>query len=338
MWNATVGGLGANGVQFFEVTPLEINPYDGMPTYIPAYYHAEDVVAVYGKPFLGPLPCLYLESALWNAGFVQWPNIGKMDFTPQYFEDLILTLEVTNGRQSEVETFPISVVNYPVENYPPVIEKAEPRVFYVGQLSTYAVGVSDPDCMIFSRSPIPATTHTPATFGQFRQDMDSITWQMTLSGLPSYQYGPWIESLINSCNGLISFTPQFEGAYETILVATDSRGGIGIQDFPIFAVNQGTWLNHPPIILDEWHSPQVVRAGEELILTEPKWEVIDPDGDEIYYACNIGSCGFTSDGKFMWTFQSNFPGTYQVEIIAYDIRGGYGIAHVLVEVKPWWSY
>jgi hypothetical protein len=58
--------------------------------------------------------CFILESALWNAGLVVWPHIAYVDFTPLYFEDLIMTIEVTNGIVSDVETFPISVVNYPV--------------------------------------------------------------------------------------------------------------------------------------------------------------------------------------------------------------------------------
>jgi hypothetical protein len=339
-WNATVGGIGSSGVQFLSVDPLEINPYDGMPTYIPTYFRCgcPGMVQNYGKTYFGPLPCYLLEGALWNAGFTLWPGIAKLDFTPQVFEDIILTLEVTNGRHSDYETFPISVVNYPVENYPPYIEDVDDQIFYVGEQNAYVVGAIDPDCFIFDMSQQPATTHRPAYFGEFRTDMDSIFWQFTLNGLPSYQYGPWMESMINTSSGIVSFVPKFEGAYDAVMVATDNRGASSVAEFTIFCVQRGTWLNHPPIVLGDWDHPQVVKAGEELILTTTEWSVVDPDGDELYYSCNIGSCGTLADGSFVWTFQTNFPGFYTAEIVVYDIRGGYAIVTVDVEVKPWWSY
>ncbi|MGA1791744.1 MAG: hypothetical protein ACMUIM_09670 [bacterium] len=341
-WNATVGGLGASGIQFMPLAPLEIYPYDGMPTYIPVD-GAEEVIAAFGRPYFGPLPVFYLECALWNAGFTYWPHIAKLDFTPQVFEDIILTIEVTNGRVSDVETFPISVVNYPVENHPPYIGDMEDQIFTVGQMNTYAVGVVDPDCTIFSLAQmeglVPATTHLPMLPGnQIRTDMDAISWKFYLDGLASYQYGPWMDSMVDTCSGLIRFAPKFEGANRATLVATDDRGGSGFGEFMLFSINPGTWLNHPPIIMNDWDSPQVVRAGEILLVTSPTFKIVDPDGDELYFACNIGSCGTTPDGNFYWQFYTHFPGTYQVEIIAFDIRGGYAIMTIAIEVKPWWSY
>ncbi|MGA1794277.1 MAG: hypothetical protein ACMUIL_00340 [bacterium] len=339
-WNATVGGIGASGVQFNGINPLEINPYDGMPTYIPAYYDAEEVIARFGRPFFGPLPSFYLECALWNAGFTYWPNIARLDFTPQYFEDIILSIEVTDGRVSDLETFPISVVNYPVENHPPYLEDLDDQIFYVGQLNTYAVGIVDADCMIFSLSNLPATTHVPGfpLTDQFRRDMDNIFWSFTLGGLPSYQYGPWLESMIEPCSGLIRFTPKFEGSYRARLVATDDRGASAIGEFMLFSINKGTWLNHPPVIMMDWDHPQVVRAGEPLLLSSPTLRVEDPDGDEIYFSSNIGSTGTLPSGDLYWHFYTHFPGFYQVEIIAFDIRGGYAVVTIDLEVKPWWSF
>ena len=339
-WNATVGGSGASGIQFMPLTPLEIYPYDGIPTYIPAYYKAEEVIAKLGKPFFGPLLCYFLESALWNAGFTYWPNIAKLDFTPQVFEDIILTIEVTNGRVSDLETFPISVVNYPVENYPPYIEDVDDRIFYVGEFNSYAVGVIDPDCAIFSLSSSPATTHIPGfpVSDQFRQDMDNISWDFFLNGIASYQYGPWMDSIIEPCNGLISFSPKFEGAYLAHLVATDDRGSASFANFTIFAVNRGTWLNHPPVIMMDWDHPQVAKAGEEFLLTSPTLNIVDPDGDKLYFSCNIGSCGTSSNGDFYWHLYTHFPGLYKIEIVAFDIRGGYAIITIDLDVRPWWSF
>jgi len=338
MWNATIGGLGANGVQFFEVTPLEMNPYDGMPTYIPVFYNAEAFTDAYGRPFIGPMAAFFLESALYNAGFSFWPNIGKLDFLPQYFEDIFLTIEVTNGRISDMETFPICVVNYPVENHPPYIENAYDRIFYVGRTSAYALGVIDPDCTIFSMANPPATSHIPANLGDYRTDMDGITWSMTLNGMPNYQYGPWIQSIINPLSGLISFNPRFEGVYDAVVVATDPYGTLGLAEFTMFNINSGTWLNHPPIITMQWQNPIIIRAGEEFILTEPTIHVEDPDGDELATSSLLGNCGCTCSGNFMWTFQTNFPGSYSTDIFIFDIRGGYAIVHLDIIVKPWWSY
>jgi hypothetical protein len=340
-WNATVGGYGANAIQAFLLEPLPIFPYDGMPTYLPVYYGAIDAMQSQfcGQAQYGPALTFILESALWNAGVQFWPNIAALDWTPQYFEDLIVTIEVTNGVHSDTRTIPMSVVNYPVENYAPVLQlDIDDQLFYVGQRGEYAMIFIDPDCYIFSLSANPATTHKPAIFGDIRTDQENIFYQMTLNGMPSYQYGPWTESIINPQNGLISFTPKFEGAYDVVVTATDNRGYTGFGEITIFAVNAGTWLNHPPIILGGPTQPVTLKAGQEYILHAPNFSVEDPDGDQLYASCNIGSCGRMSDGSFMWKFQSNFPGSYNVEIVFYDIRGGYAIMSFFVDVKPWWSY
>jgi hypothetical protein len=340
-WNSTVGGYGANGIQAFLLQPLPIYPYDGMPTYLPAYYAALDAIFALGKPYYQPGLVFLLEGALWNAGVTVWPNIAALDFTPQYFEDLIVTIEVTNGVHSDVRTFPISVVNYPVENYPPVLQlDIDDQIFYVGTPNAYIVNFIDPDCFIFSMSPAPATTHVPGfpISASFRTDMDDLTWGMTINGMTAYQYGPWIETIIDPCTGLISWVPKFEGAYDAVITGSDARGGTAFGEITIFAVNQGTWLNHPPIILGGPTQPVVIKAGEEFMLHTPNFAVEDPDGDQIYASCNIGSCGRAPDGSFIWRFQSNFPGSYMVEIIFYDIRGGYAIMEFFLDVKPWWSY
>jgi hypothetical protein len=340
-WNSTVGGYGANGVQAFLLQPLPIYPYDGMPTYLPAYYDAIDAILALGRPYFQPGIVFLLEGALWNAGLTVWPNIAALDFTPMYFEDLIVTIEVTNGVHSDVRTFPLSVVNYPVENYPPVLQlNIEDQIFYVGQPNAYIVNFIDPDCFIFSMSPAPATTHVPGfpISGAFRTDMDDLNWGMTINGMTAYQYGPWIETIIDPCTGLISWVPKFEGAYNAVITCSDARGGTAFGEITIFAVNQGTWLNHPPIILARPTQPVVIKAGEEFLMHHPIIAVEDPDGDEIYASCNIGSCGRLTDGSFVWRFQSNFPGSYLVEIIFYDIRGGYAILDFFLDVKPWWTY
>jgi hypothetical protein len=178
----------------------------------------------------------------------------------------------------------------------------------------------------------------PGLYDSIRTDMSGITWNMTLNGLPSYQYGPWMQNMIDPKTGVISFIPKFEGAYEAVVVATDDRGASSVVEFTLFCAQEGTWLNHPPIIIKDWDHPQTVKAGEQIILTTPEIKVIDPDGDELYYSCNIGSCGKRPNGDFMWTFYTHFPGFYPVEIVAYDIRGGYAVVRIDLEVTPWWSF
>jgi hypothetical protein len=340
-WNATVNGYGANGIQAFLLQPLPAYPYDGMPTYLPAKYDAIEITKLTGKPFFRPDYVFILESAMWNAGMTVWPMIAALDYTPMYFEDLIVTIEVTNGVHSDVRTFPISVINYPMENYPPVVQlNIDDQIFYVGTVGEYLVNFIDPDCFVFSMAQPAATTHTPGfpISASYRTDMEGLTWGVTINGLPNYQYGPWIEQIVAPCSGLISWVPKFEGAYDTIITCADARGGTAFGNVTIFAVNQGTWLNHPPIILSRPTQPVVIKAGEEFILHHPTLNVEDPDGDEIYASCNIGSCGRAPEGQFTWKFQSNFPGSYMVEIVFYDIRGGYAVMEFFLDVKPWWTY
>jgi len=343
-WNVTAGGH--RGIQTIMIQPLPIDPYDGMPTYLPSYYRTTKVINVYGKPHYGPEQCLSLESALWNAGVRLWPNIAYIDYEPQVFEDLIITIKVTNGMRSDVRTIPISVVNYPVDNYPPITQlHISKRIFYIGEKNEYAIRFLDPDCFIFSlaqfKGRLPSTSHLPMLPGnQIRRDQDNLTYSMTLHGLPSYQYGPWMEKIIDPHSSLISFVPQFEGIFDAVVTCTDNLGTYAFGEFTIYTTDPhgGIWLNHPPLGLGNPTRPLIIKAGESVLITAPDLKVYDIDGDELYASCNIGSVGRTSDGGFLWTFQTNSPGTYDVEIIFYDIRGGYLLRRYTVIVEPWWYF
>ncbi|MGA1870027.1 MAG: hypothetical protein ACMUJM_15945 [bacterium] len=123
-----------------------------------------------------------------------------------------------------------------------------------------------------------------------------------------------------------------------VITARDPYGEIGIEDLPLYCVNTGTWFNHPPIITGCPRRPIVVKQGEEAIIGSPDFIVTDVDGEEIYTSCNIGACGQLADGSFVWTFQTEFPGIYNVEWVFYDDSGGYSVQRHTVEVVPWWSY
>ena len=70
----------------------------------------------------------------------------------------------------------------------------------------------------------------------------------------------------------------------------------------------------------------VIKAGQLFILGPPMLDFHDPDGDELYYSCNIGSMVLDKDDdgvpRAYWTFQTNLPGFYIVQITAFDQRGG----------------
>jgi hypothetical protein len=95
--------------------------------------------------------------------------------------------------------------------------------------------------------------------------------------------------------------------------------------------HSGTWFNHPPIVTREIDSPKVIRAGAEFNTGE--LHIVDPDGEPLYYSCNIGTVGTNG----VYSFSSNFPGVYLVHITAYDIRGGAVTVEFVLNVLPWWS-
>ncbi|MEW5804562.1 MAG: hypothetical protein AB1847_20915 [bacterium] len=335
-FSAYIGKGGAHGsFSTSLVRPLKVDPDDGYPLFLPAYYNLkndEEAVehacgcshASEGTFYYTPERVRNIELALKNAGYQYWPRVAVLEYCPQVLEDLIVTIEVSDGRAYDIETFPISVVNYPVENYPPCMEDVDDQIAYVGEVFEYALSALDPDSCIYS------PTHP--TFDQF-----NLTWNMTIASLSSYQYGPYKESLIDPHTGLIQFTPQFEGVYPVVVSVQDDRGLFSVGRFILHCVNRGTWLNHPPVILGDWDHPQVCRAGELFTLSEPTLDVADPDGDKVYYTCDIGAIGVDASGHAIWTFQTQFPGFYAANIVAMDPHGAFTVFTIHLEVRPWWS-
>ncbi|MGA1791302.1 MAG: hypothetical protein ACMUIM_07435 [bacterium] len=79
----------------------------------------------------------------------------------------------------------------------------------------------------------------------------------------------------------------------------------------------------------------IIDAGEVFVLHAPDdFSVESTDGVEIFASCDIGTCEKDAEGNFMWRFQSDTPGSYMVELIFYNIRGGYAVMEFTVEVKP----
>jgi hypothetical protein len=255
-------------------------------------------------------PIYAMAVALQNSGYDCFPQVRKIaPHLGQVFEDMIVTARVSDGVVTDKETFPISVVNYPVTNNPPIINDVDDQIFYVGEPGYYRIVAIDPDI----------------------QDMGGLTYHATLNGIPNYQYGPWMNQIIGPCTGVLSFVPQFEGALDCVVTVLDPRGMSAVCEITIFCCNRGTWFNHPPIILGDLDSPQTIRAGEKFIADEMAFQ--DPDGDKMYWSCNVGSVG----NNGIYTFQTQFPGYYMVQITAYDIRGGAATTEFVLHVRPWWS-
>jgi hypothetical protein len=234
---------------------------------------------------------------------------AALRFTPQVMEDLILTVTVSDQYTSDITVIPLSVVNYHLDNHPPVIQRGGSTskwVGYVNEPFTYQVIALD-------------------------QDGDHLTYTAMINDLPAYQYGPWQEPLVNSQTGLIHFTPRFEGNFKVTVLVRDGRGAVAMTAWDLFVANRGTWLNHSPVRVVNIKSPQLARAGNFFTVATG---FVDPDGDRLYYSANIGSV--TGDGAY--SFRTYFPGRYQVTITAYDIRGGVAFLHFLLDVQPWWSY
>jgi hypothetical protein len=275
-----------------------------------------DSDAYYMRSFSNPM--YVLACALFNAGHSSFPNVRVLN--PSYGqvpEDLIITCRVTDGIGTDKETFPVSVVNYPVSNFPPMLNDLDDQVFFVQRTPDLDTGMNVYRVM--------AHDHDP-------QDMFSLTYHCTLNGLPNYQVGPFQQTVISPTSGIIAFTPYSEGALHAIITVEDPRGMYSIGEITIFCCNKGGWYNHPPIILGDMDSPQTIRAGQLFIANE--MDFCDPDGDELYWSCNIGAVGENG----LYTFQSQYPGYYLVQITAYDIRGGAATTEFLIHVLPWWAY
>ena len=267
-FDVRVGGWGANGLPVNKgvVEPLPFDPNDPMAPYS--------------------------------------TDMAVFRFTPQCLEDLILTATVHDHYNSDAIVFPLSVVNYPIGNNPPVIQRIPKFIGHVGEPFSYQVKVFD-------------------------KDRDRITYSATVNGLPDYQLGPWQQSIINPRTGLIQFTPQLEGNLKIVITVQDEKGAICQIGKKMIVVNQGSWFNHSPSGT-KIYSPQLARAGELFTLVT---SIADPDEDKLYYSTNIGS--ISSDGVF--SFMTHAPGQYNVVITACDIYGGCAHLKFILDVEPWWG-
>ncbi|MGA1794984.1 MAG: hypothetical protein ACMUIL_03895 [bacterium] len=351
-WYADLSGHSAAETDpSLEFGPLPIDPYDGVPTYLPVHYSVIQTVKMTGKPFFRPDFVFILEGALWNAGMTVWPMIAALDFTPQYIEELMVTLRVAGGTHSDTCIFPLSVVNYGVANYAPVAQAVEDQIFYVGEEGEYLVNFIDPDCFIFTMSTGAGNSHSPGfpVSASYRTDVEGLSWN-DYHGMIwpwSWVNCPW--SIVHPTTGLIRWEPDSVGIRDMLVTCTDARDDHGFVQFEIFVDDRGTGSNHPPEILRAPEEPLVVRVGEGCLLGYPQLVVQDPDDDELYASCNLGTCNRMPDGTFVWEwgfssdspgsyFLSMLPGTYVVEIIFYDLKGGRARTEFSVEVRPWWAY
>jgi hypothetical protein len=260
-----------------------------------------------------------LAQALKNSGYDVWPNVirmvnGEMDHV---FDDMIFTCLVSDGSYSFKETFPVTVVKYPVTNQPPIIYDFKEQLYFeIGKVGTCHITAYDPD----------------------QEDMLGLTFDLICTNcIPCW----WcIYNLINPSTGTFSFMPlsQYETLYkgkiEFMVLVKDPRGLCSGGEFTVFCGNprpDPLLINHPSVITREIDSPQTAKAGR-LFMTE--FKIVDPDGDPLYYYCNIGSIA----KERVYSLLTYFPGTYQITITAYDSRGKSVAQKFILEVLPWWSY
>jgi hypothetical protein len=297
-----------------------------VPTTEPLPYYPLYKVAstTSGNPYLTSQEIQTVAMSLYYGGYDAWPTVSIIAVPPQQvMENMVVTVVCSDGISEDIESFMVETVNYPVTNHPPVIEDIDDQIFYVDSgPQAYQINATDADSFTFSSAV------------QFSNDIEQLIYTAYLEGYASYMYGPYTESLINQKTGLISFDPISEGAYQMIVTVRDPKGAEAYGAFTIFCVNDSGWLNHPPVLLRDWEHPMIGRQGDELVLDFSG--VVDPDGEPLYFSCNIGSIGYVN-GVAVWTFQTEFPGTYMVEIVAYDTSGGYLVIPQEVIITPYWS-
>jgi hypothetical protein len=280
-------------------------------------------------------------------------NLVLLTYAPQYLEELVITLRVIDlGGLSDLEVFPMSVVNYPVVNHPPRLEQLEDDFYILGGDKPYEKYFScyDQDYQkdIFGKS-------DQAGVGSAS---GNITFTAYIDGLPYYGYGPYEENLIpDPTVPHIIFHPQFEGVHKVVVVARDTRGLSSMAEYTLVLAGSGGWLNHPPTLGEDIDSPQVAMAGQLFSIPV---EFYDPDIEPVYYSCNVGmvtqlppdgiSTQLNADGSLsgesaygtyrggaVYSFLTYSPGEYLVQITAYDSHGGYNTATFVLDVQPWWS-
>lgn len=269
----------------------------------------------YGANGVGPTKFIYRLPMDPNDPQKGWaPDIVLFYFIPYTFEDYVITIKVSDGELSDVETFTLSIVSFPIQelNHPPYLEELDDKVGYIGEKLNIQIYASDIDLM------------------------DVIVYSATIDGQPTYSYGPWVQSIINPITGVIDFTPEFEGNHWINVIVRDSKGMYAMGGFELIVVNQGTWLNHAPVITKSVQNPQVAKAGQEYIIP---LEITDPDGEKLYFSSNMGSVTERQDGVqgCVFRFLSHFPGQYVIRITAFDIRGAFVEETFLLDVQPWWS-
>ena len=321
-FSASVGGAHELGTGSGLIQPVPTN--EPIP-YYPLYGIRSGVRSILsGEPYLASDEIKTIAMALYYGGYDFWPTVAVLAIPPQQtIENMVVTIVCSDGLSEDVESFMIETVNYPVTNHPPVIEDVDDQIFYVGQgPQQYQLNATDADSFTFSSAV------------QFETDIEDLIWTAYLDGYPTYTYGPFNETLINQKSGLINFDPQFEGAYEMIVTVRDPKGAEAYAAFTIYCVNSNTWMNHPPVMLGDWDHPMIGRQGQELMLHFT--DIVDPDGEPLYYSCNIGSIGYVN-GEPVWSFQTEYPGTYMVEIVAYDTSGGYLVIPQEIIITTWWA-
>jgi hypothetical protein len=122
------------------------------------------------------------------------------------------------------------------------------------------------------------------------------------------------------------------GAYTVAFLGNDGHGGTGTASTEI-TVNDVAAENHPPTV----NAPLTAQVDEGVALSFTV-TATDPDGDHVTLTANSVPAGASfndlgdNSGTFSWTPGSTQSGTYQVQFVGDDGRGGTGTAVTTITV------
>lgn len=209
-----------------------------------------------------------------DTGLIQWTPTAD-----QVGRGNFPVVEVSDGRDITRQGFIIEVFDTAPNSWPVVTSTPE-FLATIDQPYEYAIAAFDPDGDAFSF--------------QLADGPDGMTLVDD-----SLQWTP---------------TSTQEGPHTVTVLAIDTRGGVGGQQYTVTAA----FNDAPFIISDEVTS---ISAGARYRYDV---QVHDPDGDAVSYALAQAPAGMTIDalGRIEWSPTDAEIGTHLVEIVVADGRGG----------------
>ena len=213
------------------------------------------------------------------AGMTIDENNGTISWTPATAGSFDVTVEVSDGELSDVQTFTITVSEPEPINQSPIIASIPVTYVIIGETYTYTIEATDPDG-------------------------DTLTYSLTTD--------PSTDMTIDENNGTISWTPATAGSFDVTVEVSDGELS-DVQTFTI-TVSEPELINQSPIIASI--PVTYVIIGETYTYTI---EATDPDGDTLTYSLTAKPPGMTinsTTGTISWT--PTALGSYYVTVKVSD--------------------